>query len=317
MTRIADQSEFDVTPTRILLHHPGHGDALRMLSVEHLTKVNFLDFPDSAIFHHQYDKLAHEIAARVETLFLSDILNDDPDYLREAADNPNLMFTRDSSVTLPWRPDVFIPARFALPSRALEPAIVAKALGRLGMRPALAFLDDEFLEGGDVYPAMDSGKRMLLVGFGVRTTKAAAIRLALELIPEHVDTVIGLSHDPELLHLDTGFTILPNRVVFAAAGMFTSGFMIDEDRRLSQVNPIEHAEQMGFTIVRCDKADAVTHERCNMLPLGGGRYLSFTMPADIKAELEQRAKIQISCVDGSEIAKATGGVHCLTRPIYL
>src|SRR4029079_17156664 len=138
--------------------------------------------------------------------------------------------------------------------------------------PALAFGDDECLEGGDVLPAMDEGKRLLLVGFGVRTTKAAAIRLALELIPRHVDRIIGLSHDPALLHLDTGFTILPNRVMFAAAGMFSSGFLIDENRSLSNVNPIAHAEALGFRIVRCDKADAIAHERCNMLPLGEGRY---------------------------------------------
>jgi N-dimethylarginine dimethylaminohydrolase len=248
-------------------------------------------------------------------LFLEDILKDDPDYQREAARNPNLMFTRDSSVTLPWQPDVFIPARLALPSRSREPAVVAEALSRLGMKPVLSFVDDEFLEGGDVLPAMDAGKRMLLVGFGVRTTKAAAIRLALELVPEHVDTIIGLSRDPDLLHLDTGFTILPNRVIFAAAGMFTSDFLIDEDRRLSNVNPIEHAERLGFTIVRCEKADAIKHERCNMLPLGNGRYVAFMMPENVRAELESRAGIQISCIRGNEIAKATGGVHCLTRPI--
>jgi hypothetical protein len=50
------------------------------------------------------------------------------------------------------------------------------------MQPALSFADDEFVEGGDVLPAMNQGKRLLLIGFGVRTTKAAAIKLALELI---------------------------------------------------------------------------------------------------------------------------------------
>jgi len=126
----------------------------------------------------------------------------------------------------------------------------------------------EYVEGGDVLPTMDEGKRILLIGFGVRTTKAAASRLALELIPEHVDMIIGLSHDPDLLHLDTGFAVLPNRVMLAAAGMFHAGFLIDENRSLSSIDPISHAQGMGFTIVRCDKADAITHERCNLLPLG-------------------------------------------------
>src|SRR5262249_17379985 len=129
--------------------------------------------------------------------------------------------------------------------------------------------------------------------------------------------IIGLSHDPDLLHLDTGFTILPNRIMWAAAGMFTSGFLIDEHRRLSNINPIAHAEELGFKIVRCSKADAITHERCNMLPLGMGRYFAFVMPEETRAELEALAGITISCLPGGEIAKAAGGVHCLTRPLYI
>lgn len=249
-------------------------------------------------------------------MFLQDLLRGNDDYLAESSRNPNLMFTPDSSITLPWQPDVFIPARLALPSRASEPAIVAKALTHLGLKPIVSFADDEFIEGGDVIPAMDGGKRILLVGFGVRTTKAAAVRLALELIPRYVDQIIGLSHDPDLLHLDTGFTILPNRVIFAAAGMFHAGFLIDEERRLSNIDPIAHAEALGFTIATCEKSEAIAHERCNVLPLGTGRYLAFAMPDDIKMTLERLAGVTITCLSGSEIAKAAGGVHCLTRPLY-
>jgi N-dimethylarginine dimethylaminohydrolase len=317
MPEVMDYSEFCTAPARILLHHPQHGNSLQSLAHDRLQDLNFLDFPDSETLHREYDRFASDIGSHVDTVFLGDILRDDPDYQDEAATNPNLMFVRDSSITLPWQPDVFIPAQLALRSRSREPGIVSKALCRLGMRPALGFADDEFVEGGDVLPAMNQGKRLLLIGFGVRTTKAAAIKLALELIPRHVDRIIGLSHDPDLLHLDTGFTILPGRVMFAAAGMFSSGFMIDEDKRLSNINPIAHAEELGFRIVRCTKEDAIAHERCNMLPLGMGRYFAFMMPDTTKAELEELAGIEISCVPGAEIAKAAGGVHCLTRPLYL
>ncbi len=129
----------------------------------------------------------------------------------------------------------------------------------------------------------------------MRTTKAAAIRLALELIPEHLDQIIGLSHDPELLHLDTGFTVLPNRVMLAAAGMFHSGFLIDRERAIHSIDPIAHAERLGFTIIRCDKADAIAHERCNLLPLGEGRYLAFDMPAELEAEIEDKAGVTVTC----------------------
>jgi len=240
-----NRSEFDTPPVRILMHDPRHGAALDGLRPEHLAQQNFLDLPDRALFCAQYDALRSELSRHSQVVTLSELLGDEPDFRAEAAANPNLMFTRDSSITLPWAPELFIPSRLRLPPRAQESALVARALARIGLKPAFHFEDDEYCEGGDVLPAMDGGKRILLVGFGVRTTKAAAIRLALELIPDHVDQIIGLSHDPDLLHRDTGFTVLPNRVMLAAAGMFHSGFLIDEHRRLSRIDPIAHAETMG------------------------------------------------------------------------
>ncbi|WP_375398614.1 arginine deiminase family protein [uncultured Sphingomonas sp.] len=311
-----DLSECAARPARILLRDPRHGAALAAMTAARLAEANFLALPDPVALHAEYAAFAAAIAAHVPVTYLSDLVGDDPDYRREAADNPNLMFLRDAAVTLPWAPDEYIPARFALPDRVGEPAVIGRALEKLGLRPLLRFADDEFLEGGDVLPAMDAGQRILIIGFGVRTSKAAAIRLAIELIPAHVDQIIGLSHDPALLHLDTGFTILPNRVMFAAAGMFHSGFVIDRNRAISAVDPIARAQAMGFTIVRCAKADAIAHERCNLLPLGEGAYLAFAMPDDLRRELEARAGITITSVAGDEIAKATGGVHCLTRPVY-
>jgi len=312
-----NRSEYCTTPTRILLHDPCDGSALRSVTTESLKRSNFLDLPEEAALHDEYRRFRTALSQHVEVVSLEMLLGEDPDYRSEAERNPNLMFMRDSSMTLPWNPNLFIPARLALPDRAREARIVGRALEGLGLKPAFEFADDEYCEGGDVLPAMHEGKRILLIGFGVRTTKAAALRMALELIPDHVDQIIGLSHDPDLLHLDTGFTVLPNSVMFAAAGMFHSGFLIDEGRRLTSIDPIARAEALGFQIVRCDKADAIAHERCNMLPLGEGRYIAFSMPAALREELEAKAAIKITCLEGHEIAKAAGGVHCLTRPLYI
>jgi N-dimethylarginine dimethylaminohydrolase len=312
-----DWSEYHRRPRRILLHHPRHGQPLERLSRERLAEVNFIDLPDHEEFYREYDRFAALLGETVEPLFLDDVLGGHEGYAAEAAANPNLIFMRDSSITLPWAPDAFIPARPALASRQREADVVTAAMLRLGLTPLTSFTDDEFVEGGDVLPVTFSGKRVLLVGFGVRTIKAAAIRLALDLIPRHVDYVIGLMHDPDLLHLDTGFTVLPNKVILAAAGMFGTGFLIDENRQLQKVDPLNYAEGLGVSIVRVDKADAIAHERCNMLPLGGRKYLAFDMPPKLKAELERVAGIEIGVVKGTEIAKATGGVHCLTRPLYV
>ncbi|MDQ0475002.1 arginine deiminase family protein [Labrys wisconsinensis] len=316
LTDVHDFSEYHVPPRRILMHHPRHGASLENLSRDRLAELNFLDLPHPDELYAEYDGFAALVGSHVETIFLEDLLGDHEPYRLEAAANPNLIFMRDSSVTLPWAPSAFIPARPALASRAREADVVGRALEHLGMRALTRFEHDEYLEGGDLLPVTFDGKRVLLIGFGVRTTKAAAIKLALDLIPEHADAIIGLSHDPDLLHLDTGFTVLPNKVILAAAGMFGSGFLIDRDRRLSPVDPLSYAEALGCSIIRCDKADAIAHERCNLLPLGRRRYLAFDLPAELKAALEEAADVTIQLVKGTEIAKATGGVHCLTRPLY-
>ncbi|MBA2589224.1 MAG: hypothetical protein H0U98_11455 [Alphaproteobacteria bacterium] len=298
------------------MHHPSHGASLHSVTAEHLSALNFFEVPEAQAVCTQYDGLVAAITQYAEPVFLRDILGGDAGYEAEAGGNPNLIFTRDSSITLPWAPRHFIATRPFLKGRANEPTIVRRALEKLGLTNLVELEGDEYLEGGDVLPIMDAGKRILLVGFGARTTKGAAIRLALDLIPRHVDQIIGLSHDHDLLHLDTGFTVLPNRTIFAAAGMFTTGFLIDETRALRPVNPIGFAEELGFNILRCAKFEAIAHERCNMLPLGDGRYVAFDMPSDMRRALEDAAGISVTCLDGSEIAKAAGGVHCLTRPLY-
>jgi len=305
-----------VPPARILLHDPRDSGAMDQVHVSRLAEWNFLGLPAAEQLRIEYGAFRAALEQLVPVTSLAELLNGDAGFAAEAENNPNLMFMRDSSVTLPWEPDLYIPARIALPSRAAEPAIAAAALERLGLRSAVQFSGAEYLEGGDVLPVMDEGRRILLVGFGVRTTEAAAVRIARELIPGHLDEIIGLSHDRNLLHLDTGFTVLPNRVMLAASGMFHSGFRIDESHAVQPIDPIVYAEGLGFTLVRVDKADAIAHERCNLLPLGDGRYLAFDMPAALRSELEERAGIRITCLAGTEIAKATGGVHCLTRPVY-
>lgn len=308
-------SETDTPPRRILLHDPRPGEALDRMTCADLAPRNFLDLPDPARFQAQHAALRAELGRHTEVVTLRALLAGDADLAAEAATNPNLVFTRDSAITLPWAPDRFVPGRPLLPSRVREPELAARALGRLGLRPLFAFAGDEYCEGGDVMPVISEGRRTLLVGIGSRTTEAAAGRLARELIPGHLDEVIGLVHDPALLHLDTGLAVLPGKLLLVARGMFRAGFRIDRAGR-RPIAPAAYARALGFRTVRVAREDAIHRERCNLLPLGHGRFLAFRMPDDLRAELEAAAGIAITCVDGDEIAKATGGVHCLTRPVY-
>src|SRR3954470_1079106 len=122
-----DLSEFSTTPQRILMHDPSDGAALRAMSGERLGECNFLDLPAVERFAEEYQGLRSAIAAAVEVVTLAELIGDDPAFRAEADRTPTLMFVRDSSITLPWAPDLYIPARLNLPSRAHESAIAGAA----------------------------------------------------------------------------------------------------------------------------------------------------------------------------------------------
>jgi len=308
-------SEFNTKPPKIIMHSPERNEGIMTMTVDDLERHNFLELPNKAIMIEQFNNLRKAIEDEgIEVLELLDLL--DEKAAQAAAKNPNSIFMRDPVVTIPWLPGFYIPCNMILDARREETEIAAVAMKRLGLKPLIELDEDEYVEGGDVLPIVHNGLRTLLIGFGSRTTQSVAVALANKLIPEHIDQVLGIKHDKNVLHLDTGFTFLPNEVMFQARGMFTEGFLINKDKQLSEIHPIAFVEEMGFTIVRTTKKQAVRNERCNLLPVGNNRYFSFTMPAELKEELEEKASIKIIDIEGDEIAKATGGVHCLTRPIF-
>ena len=134
-----DLSEFSTAPKRILIHDPADGAALGAMTGERLGECNFLDLPAAERFAEEYRGLRAALAEAAEVVTLADLLGDDPGFRAEADSNPNLMFVRDSSITLPWAPDLYIPARLNLPSRAKESAIAGAALERLGLKPRIPF----------------------------------------------------------------------------------------------------------------------------------------------------------------------------------
>jgi N-dimethylarginine dimethylaminohydrolase len=191
------------------------------------------------------------------------------------------------------------------------------AAEQLGITTFLEPPADIHIEGGDVLAACQDGKRTLFVGVGARTTMEAGLWLAENLVRRHhADQIVCFRHNRALLHLDTCFAILPNNLAICAQGSLLDGFVIDYDLVAEPINPSEYLASAGYQTLHISRADAEQHENCNMLYLGDNRYLSFVLPTDIKQAIEDKAGITIHEIDGSEISKANGGVHCLTRPIY-
>ena len=103
--RAMDLSEFSTAPKRILIHDPADGAALGAMTGDRLDDCNFLDLPAAERFAAEYRGFRAALAEAAEVVTLAGLLGDDPGFRAEADANPNLMFVRDSSITLPWAPE--------------------------------------------------------------------------------------------------------------------------------------------------------------------------------------------------------------------
>lgn len=308
-----DLSEYSVVPRKILIHNPKVSDIIEKMNPDSAKDSNFIDLPNAKLLYKQYDSLIKYIHFKgISTVTLDSLIKEK----LTNSPNPNLMFTRDSSITLPWSKNVYIPCRLKLSGRKSEGEFASEALNNLGMKKIIEFDFDEYIEGGDVLPIYFENKRILIVGFGSRTTKSSIIKIANQLIPEYIDAVVGLEHNKNILHLDTGFTVLPNRVILTAKDTIKEGFTVGHSKKIVSIIPRDFANHHGYKIIEVPEKDAIENERCNILPLGNNSYVSFEMPIELKNLLEQTSNIKIHQLKGDEIDKATGGVHCLTRPIY-
>jgi N-dimethylarginine dimethylaminohydrolase len=95
------------------------------------------------------------------------------------------------------------------------------------------------------------------------------------------------------------------------------GFVIGRDQKLQRLNALAYASQEGFEIIRTEPDDAIEHEGCNILPLGDNTFATFFIQPEIKKMVEAHTGAKIIELGGDEICKAAGGLHCLTRPVFL
>jgi N-dimethylarginine dimethylaminohydrolase len=299
----------------MLMHSPRKNQAIRNFDKSKISTHNFNSVPAWGKLNSEFAGIVNVVLrSGFEVVEIADLLDAADVQLLEQ--NPNSMFTRDALITLPWNSKVAIVANMALNGRRTEPTLLHKASKKLGVKIFFTPPPDIHMEGGDFLAVMQNGKRTLYVGAGARTHADAAMWIAKNLIPHYVDEVVCLRHNLSMLHLDTCFTILPNQTVVCARNTITGCFVISSDLAVKHWKAHEYFADNGYSIIWITQANAAQDEDCNILYLGGTHYLSFTMSDRLSESIERTAAIQLQQLDGTEIAKANGGVHCLTRPIY-
>jgi N-dimethylarginine dimethylaminohydrolase len=317
------RSEYGATPQAVLTFNPEPWGSIEKLNTqEELEFHNFLDMPDASALYAEHSKMMDTITELgVTVLELSDLWQDSGanGHAEVASTSPNLFFTRDSSLTLPFEgaESLVVSAKMGLPSRQKEPELVTQSLLSMGYDVHVIGLnEDDTIEGGDIIPVTLDGKKTLLVGISSRTTYGAAEAIADEL-GEHVDQVIAIHHPSEVLHLDTGLSFYAG-VMVVAEGMFEQAAILKPGKASEEVDAYKYLRDNGFESITVSQAAAVHQEICNVLPLGNNHFLGFEeMGSELISKIEALSGATVHTTPGGEIALASGGVHCSTRPIYL
>jgi N-dimethylarginine dimethylaminohydrolase len=310
--------EFETRPEAFIMYGPDHVDWSE-IGEDKLADYGLIGKVSTAGFREQYSNFTNTLLDEgIALIDLEELVDEET---LNGLEKLNLMFTRDPATTIPWEPELFIPSNMSLPVRRSEPRGMTKALESLGMKPIIDLhsSQDQFAEGGDLYPIILEGKRTMLVGHGLRTSVEASKAIAAQLIPEVFDQVIMLEHDTRILHLDTGFTPLPNKTLFAAEGMLKRGIVYNRANRSGQEidSPLDYFGDMGYAVVTTTRERAVQDEIVNMVPIGNNTFVGFKLDPVLKMQIQTMSGARIIEIPGDQIAPAQGGAHCLTRPVYI
>jgi N-dimethylarginine dimethylaminohydrolase len=309
-------SEYNTRPRVVLTYNPALSSSLNKLRKLEIDEHNFESIPEFGKLRQQHQDICDRMrTAGIRVVDITKLM--DKKECEQLAANPNSMFVRDPLITLPWAPELAIVANMKLAGRAGEPALLKKAARAAGIKSFITPPEYIYLEGGDFTAVSDNGKRTLYIGIGERTSLEAGLWLAETLIPKNMlDEIVCMRHNQALLHLDTCFCILPNQTIVTAKDALQDGFVIDHNLKVRPMDARYCLLDRGYKLFDINRNTAEDYESCNMLFLGDMTYLSFKQPPAIAAELQRMAGIFIEQVDGSEISKGNGGIHCLTRPLY-
>jgi N-dimethylarginine dimethylaminohydrolase len=313
------ESEFAVAPQIVLVHDPvdaGGLDAIESHSHDGdlERELLFRERPDTEIYGRQHKAFVAEIRRHVpEVYYLADLIGGNGAYAASMR-NPNLVFTRDSVITIPWVPYGYVGARMKPPLRRGETRATQAALEHLGLREIARVPDDLFLEGGDVVPFVREGLRALLVGFGPRTTLDTLDWLQETFIPTYIDEIIGVELGDCRLNLDGGLLPVAEDVIIADIGSIVRAVHID--RSGSRGFDIwDMFRSLGMRIIETTRHESVFSQACNCLCLGNRQVVYYDL-CDRVRDLLQEHDVRSHLVAGSELIKGRGGPRCMSRPIY-
>lgn len=272
----------------VLLHCPGEG-------------LEAVSDPDEAQMIAQLDLSR----ARLQHLAMADAFRDAGVTVRDvepaasspnAVAPPNLMFVADLMF---MTPEGVILGRPASTVRAGEERLVARRLAELGVPILRSVRGEGTFEGAD---AAWLDPDTVILARGLRTNAQGAAQVTTLLHEMGVDVVrVGLPHG--VMHLMGQLRFADRDLAVAWPG------------RVPYV-AVEVLRSRGFQVLFLpDEEEATRGMALNFVTLGPRRIL---MPSgnDVTQAFYERAGIDCTTVEIDELAKAAGGVGCLTGVLY-
>lgn len=206
---------------------------------------------------------------------------------------PDLAFARDATFMTPWGLLQLAPAAAHRRGEAAQVAAEARNWGV----PLLGAIDEGLVEGGDICLVRPG---VVAIGYSGQRTDDIGARAVSRLFEARGWRAIRTRFDPDLLHLDTHFT------------------MLDRHRALACIEALDGEFQRSIRALGIELVP-VTREEVdrlggNVLSLGGGVILS---PADnvrINGVLTELG-YDVIPVAIDQFTRCGGGIHCLTMPL--
>ena len=290
---------------RVLMHRPRRG--LERITPASLGYWNFTRAVMPERFLAEYDELiATLVAEGVEPVLLGDVLGSDDEALAYLDQHPNATYTRDSAFLLA-RGAVLM--SMALPSRAGEPPVVARALARLGV-PILGRIEPPaLLEGGGVQLV---GDRSLLVALCDRANQAAVEQLRRLLLGPHLDEIVSVAMPPGTIHIDGDLVVIDRdlAVGYVAALGYRPATVYRAGAEPLQVPLLNWLAERCVELIELDRAERDAMG-ANLVAIAPRAVVGYAAADAVGARVADRDGRFLGVAD-TELIQGNGGPHCMT-----